>query len=101
MPDKTWKQAERRVAKIFNGKRTPLSGRNSLHTSSDVIHEKLYIEVKYKKDFPLVRLWRDTEKKSRKEKKDPLLTLVPKKSKVVYALVPLDKQYLKKLLSHL
>ena len=40
------KAYERRVAKFFGTKRTPLSGSNSGHTHSDTLHPRLYIEVK-------------------------------------------------------
>ena len=43
----TWKTAERYVARIFGTERTPLSGSNSKHTSSDTLSEEFYIEVKY------------------------------------------------------
>ncbi|MBI4243985.1 MAG: hypothetical protein HY606_07840 [Planctomycetes bacterium] len=100
MSDKVWKQAERRVAKMFKSNRTPLSGMNSRHTGSDVIHDKLFIEVKYRKNFPILRWWKETEKRSKTENKWPLLTLVPKNSKVIYAFVPLEESYLKKLMEH-
>lgn len=50
-----WKAAERSVAKLFNTRRTPLSGMNSGHdTNADTLHPKLYIEVKYSQHWPLV-----------------------------------------------
>jgi len=44
---KTWKSVELRIAKAFGTARTPLSGSNSRHTSSDTLHSKLYIEIKH------------------------------------------------------
>ena len=47
MANKRWKAYERRVAKFFGTKRTPLSGINSGHsTHSDTLHPRLYLEVK-------------------------------------------------------
>ena len=51
---KAWKRTEAEVAKLFHGKRTPLSGSNSGHgTTGDVIHipSWLYIEVKRDKKY--------------------------------------------------
>ena len=45
MPDKAWKNRERLVAKFFGGMRNALSGINSKVTHSDVIHDKLFIEL--------------------------------------------------------
>lgn len=52
---KTWKSVERRIAKAFGGRRVPLSGMNSGHTSADVMPDPnrpgaypdfLYVEIK-------------------------------------------------------
>lgn len=101
MSDKVWKQAERRIARLFNTTRTPLSGGSSRHTRSDILHDNLYVEVKYRRNFSPVRWWKEAEERSKKENKFPVLALVQKNSKVVYAFVPLDKSYLKKLAGHL
>lgn len=47
MTDKAWKAYERRVAKDHNTHRTPLSGINSRHTSSDSLSDIFYIEDKW------------------------------------------------------
>ena len=61
MPDTLWKRHERKAAEDLGGKRNPLSGRLSGHTSGDVIHHLLYVECKYSKYFPLLRLMRQAE----------------------------------------
>ena len=75
MPDKPWKDAERQVAKKLNGKRNPLSGRMGGHTSGDVIHPSLYVEVKQKKRFAVLSIVKDTEKKALKERKIPITVI--------------------------
>ena len=77
MPDKSWKRAERVVAKTVGGQRNPLSGRNSRHTGGDVIHPKLYVEVKYRQNFAVTTLMREVEAAAKKEGKLPWLGLQP------------------------
>jgi hypothetical protein len=74
----TWKAAERKVAKFFNTERTPLSGGCSKHTRSDTLHEKIYVENKYKKKHTILSLYDDTAMKAKKEKKLPLITIEEK-----------------------
>ena len=70
MSDKAWKQVERRVASFFHGKRNPLSGRNSGHgTTSDVLHPKLYIEVKHRIKHTAQTLHDATVREAKKEGK--------------------------------
>jgi len=78
MSDKIWKQFERRVADFFHGQRNPLSGSNSKHTRSDVIHDTLYIECKQRKKHTVVTLWDDTKRKAVKENKTPVVCLSEK-----------------------
>ncbi len=77
MPEKAWKQFERRVARFFHADgRTPLSGSTSRHTASDTLHDTLYIECKQrKKKSAAVSLFRQTEALARKEKKVPVVAL--------------------------
>lgn len=76
MADKKWKAQERRVSNFFGTKRVPLSGRNSGHnTSSDSLHERLYIEAKYRKRIPIFDLWPEIYKKAKKENKIPVLAV--------------------------
>jgi hypothetical protein len=76
--DKSWKGVERKVAHSLDTERTPLSGGNSKHTRSDTLHEKLYIEVKHRKHFSLLSLYRQTLGMARKEHKIPILCLKEK-----------------------
>jgi len=64
MPDKSWKKQERRIAKLFGTRRTPLSGYLSLHTKSDIIHDKLFVECKYRSaGFSLIKAFKKKMKK--------------------------------------
>lgn len=101
MSDKTWKKAERRVAAIFHTMRTPLSGGNSRQTRSDTLHERLFVETKYRKRFALVDLFIDTAAKAVTERKLPVLALVQKRRRLVFAIVPLKRRYLWRLLEEL
>jgi hypothetical protein len=74
--DKKWKQQERRVAKFFGTRRTPLSGSNSQHnTESDSLHGKLYIECKYRKQLFIFDEWPLVLEKANKENKIPVLSI--------------------------
>ena len=61
--DKTWKVFEREVARFFGSTRTPLSGGNGKQTRSDTLHPVLFIECKYRKSFPIVRMYLNELKK--------------------------------------
>jgi hypothetical protein len=73
-----WKKRERQVATYFGGERNALSGSNSKITSADVIHDKLYIEVKLRVKHSVVSLWDDTKVKATKEEKTPVVALCEK-----------------------
>lgn len=76
-----WKKAERRVARIFGTERNPLSGGNSGHTRSDSLHERVYIETKYRTRHAMFSLWRSEREKAKKEgKKITVLALREKGS---------------------
>jgi len=73
---KPWQSFEKRVAGIFNSVRTPFSGSNSGITSSDSLHDRVFIECKYHAtDTALVKLMKETEEKAKVEKKLPLLAI--------------------------
>ena len=74
----TWKNRERQIAHFFGGERNPLSGGNSKHTRGDVIHDKLYIEVKYRVKHSAIELWKDTYQKAIYENKIPVVCLCEK-----------------------
>jgi hypothetical protein len=51
MPDRAWKQTERRTAAILGGKRVPVSGRGRGDVP-DVEHDHLSIECKHRRVMP-------------------------------------------------
>lgn len=76
MPEKQWKQLERRIAKFFHTYRTPLSGGNSRITESDTLHNKFFLEIKSRKALPFLKLFREEiMPKAKKEKKIPILVI--------------------------
>ena len=88
MPNKTWKSVERRIAELFKGTRNSLSGRNSkAGTSGDVIHDKLYIEIKHRSKIPFYSTWEDTREKAKLEKKIPVVVIHKKGSREYLAIV--------------
>lgn len=84
MPDKVWKAQERRIAKMFGSRRTPLSGIHSLHTGSDVIHNRLYIECKYRKRIAILDIFNEIIEAAKKENKIPVLAIKSKELKDDY-----------------
>jgi len=77
-PTKTWKNKERKVAEFFEGERTPLSGGNGKITRADVIHDKYFIECKYRKNHSVVSLWDKTKALADTERKTPIVALCEK-----------------------
>ena len=75
MVDKTWKAAERRIAKLFDTERTPLSGSNGKVTASDTLHPKLFIEAKKRKKHSVITLYDETKAKAAKEGKIAVIAL--------------------------
>lgn len=74
----TWKQGERRIARMFGSERTPLSGGNSKHTRSDSLHDKLFIEIKHRKNQVAEKIWNEVKENAKTEKKIPLIILIKK-----------------------
>ncbi len=72
---KTWKSVEGRIAKYWGTTRTPLSGINSKHTSSDTLHKDYFIEIKHRKEWAIFNLFKRTRELANKEKKLPFLCL--------------------------
>lgn len=96
-PPKTWKNVEACFAKMFGTRRTPLSGSNSGHdTTSDSLHDRLYIEVKYRKEMATCTLFKDTEKKAKREGKIPMLGLKSRYGKPLIVCRPEDIQQIAK-----
>ena len=73
MPEKSWKVAERRLAKLFQTQRNPLSGGNSKHTRSDSLHPVFYLENKHSARSSLRTLFDDTRAKAKTEAKIPVV----------------------------
>lgn len=51
MPDRQWKQCERKVAELLGGERIAVSGRVRGH-APDIAHGTLSLEVKSRKSIP-------------------------------------------------
>ena len=100
MGNKAWKDCERRASRFLGGKRTPLSGRNSGHnTTSDVLHEMLYVEAKHRKNQPVYRLYEEAREQAKLEGKRPILWLHEKgKSNALIVLATSDVEFLLELL---
>ena len=69
----TWKKRERNIAKYLGTDRTPLSGSNSRHTSSDTLSDIFYVESKLRVSPPGWALFEQTALKASKENKIPLV----------------------------
>lgn len=63
---------------FFHGQRTPLSGGNSGHTRADVIHDRLFIEVKLRQKHTAVTLRDETNALADREGKTPVVVLCEK-----------------------
>jgi len=75
---RTWQKLEQRLAEFFGSERNSLSGICSKVTASDSIHPRLFIEAKYKQKFSVIRLFKETELKAKKENKIPIVGLKDK-----------------------
>lgn len=77
MPNHQWKQAERRLARLFGTERRALSGSNSKSGGQDDgMHERIYLENKYGKQTK--RFWAlylDTQRKAKSEGRVPVVGL--------------------------
>lgn len=75
MTDRSWKQAERRVASFFGTQRTSLSGGNSKITRSDTMHPRLFIEAKQRGRQPILEQWYACKRDATKAGKIPAVAL--------------------------
>lgn len=75
MPDYAWKAFERKVAKFFGTLRASLSGGNGKVTRSDTMHDKLFIECKYRQKHSVIKLWEETNEMALREYKIPVICL--------------------------
>jgi len=78
-----WKQTEEKAADVVGTKRTPFSGSNSGLTSSDSLHDRLFLECKTKEKHAIMTLFKDTQELAKKENKLPVLVLRENKSKEI------------------
>ena len=85
-----WKDLERRVAKALGGRRNPLSGRSSGHTSGDVIHHLFYVEAKYRQRWEVLSLFEGVREKAAGEGKVPILVLKAGRSPMLLVVMSLD-----------
>lgn len=74
-PNKRWQGFERKIASFFNTMRTPFSGSNSGLTSSDSLHDRLYVECKFHKNQAIITLMKETEVKAKEEFKVPIIAI--------------------------
>ena len=88
MPDKPWKRAERKGAKVIGGSRNPLSGGSSRHTRGDAIHPVIYLEMKYRQRFAVVSQMEKEEVKAKKESKVAVLGFQQRGKHTRYYLIP-------------
>ena len=103
MSNKTWKQAERRVAVLFGARRRTGSGSDYRTGADDLMHDRLHVEIKYRQSHGVFTWWREVLDAVRKEKrgKQPVVVLVEKGSPVLLAVVPLDPTQLRYLATEL
>lgn len=70
MGDKAWKVAERKAAAVIGGLRQgPRTRSGSKQTTGDIIHPRVYVEVKYRQSFATCSLHRENRAKATKESK--------------------------------
>ena len=90
MGDKSWKRAERIIAKKLGGRRVPISG-IAKGFKGDVEHDLLFVEVKQGKQIPkTVYEWYKKTKEQCPKGKIPIVVMKPKNSKKNFVLIELD-----------
>jgi len=92
MPDKVWKKMERKVAKQLKGQRIPCSGISGGRLSGDVLHDKYYVECKYRKHWNVWSIFREVEKEAKKLNKVPLLVIKERDKKGELVIKRLDTE---------
>lgn len=82
MADKPWKVAERKAADMIGGIRQgPRTQAGSKMTTGDVIHPRVYVEVKYRASHAVCSLARGVREKANKERKIAVTVLQEKGAK--------------------
>lgn len=76
----SWKRREGDAAAIFGARRRPLSGSSNRADidGDDVVHDRLWIEVKLRASHAVRTLWEKTKGAAKKAGKTPLLMLYDK-----------------------
>jgi uncharacterized Zn-finger protein len=87
MPEKVWKQHERRVASKLGGQRVVCSG---VRGEGDIEHPELYVECKYRKSFVAKGWFNETKRKAKKYNKTPILVVKEKGQKGSLAILSTD-----------
>lgn len=72
---RAWKRGEQRVAEKLGTQRTPLSGEASRHTSSDTLHETVYVEYKLREDPPAWDRYLDARSTARRHDLEAVIHL--------------------------
>ena len=93
MPTKTWKNTEKKVAKITGGKRVGNRGTNTQDIDTDGVPgvDRFSIECKHSANLPAwLREGYAQAKRNAPEGKEPLLVVHPKHSRTYYAVLPLE-----------
>lgn len=75
-----WQKTEKEISKVFDTERTPFSGSTSGLTSSDTLHEHLFVECKTHKRHAVKTLFDQTKQLALAEGKIPLVILREDKS---------------------
>jgi len=89
-----WKGFEKAIAKAFSTVRTPFSGSNSGITSSDSLHDRLYVECKFHTTQAILTLMKETEAKAKQEFKVPIIALAsPEAPKDRYIMLNIKDLY--------
>ncbi len=99
--DKVWKARERQVAKLLGTERTPLSGGNGKQTRSDSLSQEFFVECKHRKRHAVLSLYDEVAGLADVEGKYPLVVLTEHRREGAFALVPLDVDFVQKLLNEL
>ena len=78
----TWKGLERKVAKILNGERIPCSGVSGIRLKGDVLHDRFFVECKFRERLFVYSVFQKAKEQASKIKKlPPLIPLLVLKQK--------------------
>ncbi|ANS05723.1 hypothetical protein [uncultured Mediterranean phage] len=102
MPDKTWKAKERQVGELFGVRRRRGSGCDPETGGDDIVHPRLFVEVKLRKKMAAVTMWENEAVPPAKEEgKLPVLVVFGKGNGTPFLVAPLDKEYLEAILKEM